>query len=144
MGSCRASIVLSSATQSLVQIHYWQIVKWEIYREICYACDTWFLDVCCLATCKGDMKVKRHCAVPETLTQWDRSLITYYNILKHLAGKSTRVFYWQHLQRELEEVKRKKQAWKDDTSNVALVYIQNCQTSKVDTLSSAVKDLTFY
>lgn len=56
------------------------------------------------------MKVKRHCAVPETLTQWDRSLITYYNILKHLAGKSTRVFYWQHLQRELEEVKRKKQA----------------------------------
>lgn len=125
----------------MVQIHYWQIVKWEVYGEICYASATWFLDICCLATCKEDTKVEQNCAVHETLGQCYCSLITYNNILKHLEGKPARVCYWQSLQRQLGDVKRKKQVWKDDTSNLAWVCIQNCQ---IDMLSLAVKDLTCF
>lgn len=87
------------------------------------------------------MNVKVHCIVHETLTQCYCSLIIHNNILKHLEGKSARVCHQQYLQRELGEVKREKQVCKDNTSIVALVYIQNCQTY---TVSLAVKDLTYF
>lgn len=67
---------------------------------MCCAHVTWFLDACCLATCKEYMGVKQHYVVHETLIQCYCSLFTFYNILKHLEGKTAKVCHWQSMLKE--------------------------------------------